>query len=60
VRVVLELDAGSTWGGDCTIEQIERQAARETLERIERGVLGNEVKVLVPPVVDVVIVKGDR
>jgi hypothetical protein len=58
--VVLELDAGSTWGGDCTVEQIERQAAKETLERIERGVLGDSVKVLNKPVVDIVIVKEER
>lgn len=34
VQVTLEIDAGSSWGKDCTVAQVMDQASRESLQRL--------------------------
>jgi hypothetical protein len=36
VQLTIELDAGSTWGNDCTVNQIYDQAGRESVNHVER------------------------
>lgn len=55
IRLVIELEAGSHWGGDCSVEQIHRTAAREAIEKLDRLLPG--IKVIGVPVVDVVTVR---
>jgi hypothetical protein len=44
IRVLVEVQAG-TWGGDCPLDQVYRQASREALEKVSR-LLGSEGRVL--------------
>lgn len=37
VRVTIEVDAGSSWGPDCTVGQIRDQAGREAVARIQNA-----------------------
>lgn len=34
VQVTLEIDAGSSWGPECTVSQVRDQAGRESLQRL--------------------------
>jgi hypothetical protein len=36
VQVTVEVDAGSSWGGDCTVEQIHKQAGEQAISLIHR------------------------
>jgi hypothetical protein len=60
VRVLLELDAGSSWGGEVSVEQIREQAHRAVVARIKTGAIGDEAVLLNDPVVDIVIVTEER
>jgi len=34
VTVTLEIEAGSSWGKDCTVQQVHDQASRETMQKL--------------------------
>lgn len=34
VQITIEVDSGSSWGPDCTVEQVLKQAGEESLARI--------------------------
>jgi hypothetical protein len=35
IQVTVEVDAGSSWGPDCTVAQVRDQAGRESLLRLK-------------------------
>jgi hypothetical protein len=35
VQITLEIDAGSSWGPDCTVSQVHSQASRESVQRLK-------------------------
>lgn len=37
VRVTIEVDAGSSWGPDCTVAQIRKQAGEEAMLRLRNA-----------------------
>jgi hypothetical protein len=49
VQITIELPAGSTWGNDCTVDQIYKQAGEETVQAL-RNILsakwGNNAKII--------------
>jgi hypothetical protein len=62
VRLVLDIDCtGGNWGNDCTVGQIRKQAAEETLERINRYLknMSRSVTVIGEPKVTVVMLDED-
>jgi len=58
VTVTLGIDAASSWGLACTVDQIQRQAGQEAVARL-CGVIGKQVKfrIIGKPVVSAVITK---
>lgn len=34
VQITIEVDAGSSWGPDCTVSQVHNQAGREAVQRL--------------------------
>ena len=42
VTMVIEMDAGSTWTKDTTMDQIYKQASGETLEKFKWGLLESD------------------
>jgi hypothetical protein len=59
VEVVIELPASGSWGTDCSIDQIYRQAGSETLNKLRqviRAEFGPTAKVLGDPKVQAVVV----
>jgi hypothetical protein len=39
VQVTVEIDTGGSWGPDCTIDQIQKQAAEEARSALTRGLM---------------------
>jgi hypothetical protein len=45
VRVDLEVEIEGSWGGECPVEQIHEQAARQALDYLQQNpVLNNRVR----------------
>lgn len=44
VQVTIEIDAGSSWGPDCTVAQIQQQAGEEATRRLVDLVAAARVK----------------
>ena len=57
VTVTVEIMATSTWGEDCPLSQIRKQAAEEIVARIKRG--APDVKVIGNPQVVAVLVERE-
>lgn len=60
VQVTLELDAGSSWGNDCTVQQIYDQAGRESINNLEQILLKAGVRVHIVGEPKVVAVMTER
>lgn len=41
VRLTIEIDAGSTWGDDCTARQVYDQASQEARHAVENMIIGS-------------------
>lgn len=60
VRLTIEIDAGSTWGDDCTARQIYDQASKEARHAIDDMILGSNkigtrCKIVGKPEVDMIV-----
>lgn len=53
IQVTVEVDVGS-WGSDCQLDQIYRQAAREALAKVSR-LIGSQGRVSNPKVLAVMV-----
>lgn len=65
VRLLVEVDVNSSWGKDCGVEQIHKQAADEAQGVIRQmyqkpDEYRNRVRIVGPPEVIAVIVKTER
>lgn len=67
VKLVLQINGSSTWGDDCTVDQIRKQAIDEALGKIEKLMRGTGsvlhpqgVEVLGRPEVTVVSFRKER
>lgn len=40
VEVTLLIATGSTWGGDCSVDQVHRQAVEDALSKLSRATNG--------------------
>lgn len=47
VQITIDVDAGSTWGKDCQLDQVYRQAAQESVARIRDVLQKSNVRVTV-------------
>lgn len=47
VQVVIEIDAGTSWGPACTVEQVRDQAGREAVARLVRIIADSEANATV-------------
>jgi len=43
VTLTVEIDVGSTWGSDCSLEQLMRQARVEAAEALRGGLVINDL-----------------
>jgi hypothetical protein len=61
VRVVVEVDVSDTWGGDCTMSQVNRQARTAALEELRRliGPTAN-VALIAAPFVEAVVAEEEE
>jgi hypothetical protein len=39
VQLTVEIDTGGSWGPDCTVDQIQKQAAEEARSALMRGLV---------------------
>ncbi len=69
VRVTLDIEVSGSWGGDCDVDQIEKQAATEALGACRRGLvidmMGNNpanlrATVVGTPEVEAVLTRRER
>ncbi len=56
VTLTVEITVGSTWGDNCTVGQIYKQAAEEALGIIDR-LLGEQIRIVGRPVVTAVAIE---
>jgi hypothetical protein len=55
VTLTVEVDVRSSWGGDCTVDQVNRQAAEEAVNYVEQAAAKDRrIRVIGRPVVTVV------
>lgn len=62
VRLLVEVDLGSTWGADCSVGQVRAQATREATEMLQRRLAkegGRPIKIVELAGLDV-IVRSDK
>ena len=63
VTVTLEIDVGSNWGADCTVEQVYKQGAEEAVGRM-RNVLDkcgvHNVRIIENPMVTAILTERKR
>jgi len=50
VQVIIEVDT-SSWGKDCTVNQILRQASEEAVNKVRRMIETNNARIVGDPVV---------
>ena len=61
IHLTLRIKVGSTWGGDCSAEQIFRQARREAINMLERALyekreeLRDKIAIIGTPVLKTII-----
>ena len=61
VKMTIDLEADGTWGNDCSLAQILKQAEHETVEKVYRLVSGahprHKLAIVGKPVVTAVIAR---
>lgn len=45
VQITIEIDAGSSWGPDCTVAQVRKQAGDESVARIMNILRDSKIRV---------------
>lgn len=62
VRIVLDIPLADTWGGECAIEQIQKQATDEVLGMLRNNRVHELVNATIVghPEVTAILVKEDR
>lgn len=54
VRITLDIAAGSSWGDECTIQQVHEQAKRETVARIRTALQKTDFVLVGEPEITVI------
>lgn len=65
VKLEVEISVNSSWGGDCSIDQVHRQAAEEAIGFIENKVCREadirlRMKIVGQPIISAVIVERKK
>ena len=62
IKLTLEIDVRSMWGGDCQVSQVWEQAKKETLamldEKLNKAISLGSVRVIGEPKIIAILVEG--
>lgn len=59
VRLKIEITVGDTWGADCALPQIWKQATESAVDAVRRG-MPHGVRLIGEPEVDAILVSEPR
>ena len=59
VRIVIEVDAGA-WGDDCTVQQINEQAGRDAVLRIQSAMRNQALRIIGEPHVTAIMTSSNE
>ncbi len=59
VQILIEVDPGESWGEECSIKQVEKQASESAIRKIERAMKPTQFRFAGEPKVTMVFIKGD-